>query len=452
MTLDVRPAEALTRRLFLRRAPGATAAVLALAACAPAGQSGPAAGSAAPGASLAAATVTFYSRTAEQEGFTKRAAQFQEKFPKIKLEYSALTGDYPQTIRTHAAAGTLADVVYLQNLVFEGLAVGGSLQPVDKLVARDKLDLKQWYEKGVEALRLDGKLFGLPARGQVGYCYLAFNKDAFGRAGIAEPTDTWTLNDLITAAEKLTVRDGSRFGYMTWWGNFQHTLAAVRRWGGDMLSPDGKKVTVDSQPALQAMQWHWELWHRKQVAPKKALDFADFGNGTAAMAGQILAGERSAIKNAVNGAFKWSMITMPKGPTGKFGAEVSVAPIGLSSQSKVADHGWEVVKWFTDKESGIALALQSMGSNTPGMRRDVYCDDRLLSDANYPRDMLERICKAMDHAGTLTYSVAGNYRQAEVDQVVMRHMNALRDEGVVPSSATMRAMAQEVQSVLDLPR
>ena len=219
-----------------------------------------------------------------------------------------------------------------------------------------------------------------------------------------------------------------------------------------MLSPDGKRCLADSQSALDAAQWHWDLWHRRQVAPPKALDFADFGNGTVAMAGQILAGERSAIKNAVNNAFQWSMIPMPKGPTGKFGAEVSVAPIGLNSQSKVADQGWEVVKWFTDKETGIALGLQTMGSNTPGMRRDVYCDDRLLTDPSYPRAMLERFCKAMDYAGTLTYSVAANYRQAEVDQAVMKHMNAFRDAGASPSSATMRAMAQEVQAVLDQPR
>ena len=400
----------------------------------------------------APATVTFYSRTSEEEAFTKRVAQFEQAHPKTKLQYSALPGDYLEVMRTHAAAGTLADAVYLQNLLFEGLAVGGALQAVDKLVQRDKLDLKQWYDGGINALKLEGKLFGLPARGQIGYCFLFYNKDAFAQVRMREPSDSWTLDDLVAAAEKLTVRDSSRYGYNTQWGNFQHTLAAMRRWGGDMLSPDGKKCTADTPQALQAIQWHWDLWHRKQVAPAKAYADADFGNGTVVMMGQMLAGARSALKNASKDAFKWSMVMMPKGPSGKIGAELSVAPMGMSSQTKVADHAWEVVKFFTDKETGVQLAQQTRGSNTPGMRKDVYCDERLLSDPNYPREMAERVCKAMDNASTITYSVAANYRQAEVDQAVMKHMNAVRDYSAPPSATMMRALTQDVQAVLDRQR
>lgn len=412
----------------------------------------PGSGSQPAGRSTAPATVTFFSRTSEEEAFTKRVAQFVEQYPTIKLDYSPLPGDYLLVMRTHAAAGTLADAVYMQNLLFEGLAVGGGIQPVDKLVQRDKVDLKQWYEGGVNALKLDGKLFGLPARGQIGYCFLFYNKEAFEKAGVREPSETWAVDDLVSAAQKLTVRDGSRYGYNTQWGNFQHTLAAIRRWGGDLLSPDGKKCLADSPQALQAVQWHWDLWHRKQVMHPKVYADAQFGSGEIVMAGQMLAGARSALKTASKDAFKWSMVLMPKSPAGKVGAELSVAPMGLAGQTKVADAAWEVVKWFTDKETGIQLGLQTRGSNTPGMRRDVYCDERLLADANYPREILDRVCKAMDHAATITYSVAHNFLQTELNEVVLKHMNAIRENSVAPSQATLRAFTQEAQTVLDRPR
>src|SRR5436190_705203 len=166
-----------------------------------------------PAAAGSPATISLYSRTSEQEAFTKRVAQFQEQFPKITVEYSALPGDYPSVIRTQAAAGTLADVLYLQNLVFEGLASTGALQPIDALVKRDKVNLAQWYETGIKGFTLEGKLYGLPARGQIQHCYVYYNRDAFQRAGLKEPDERWTLDDLAAAADRLTNRNDERFGY-----------------------------------------------------------------------------------------------------------------------------------------------------------------------------------------------------------------------------------------------
>jgi hypothetical protein len=58
----------------------------------------------------------------------------------------------------------------------------------------------------------------------------------------------------------------------------------------------------------------------------------------------------------------------------------------------------------------------------------------------------------MEHASTIAYSVAHNFRQNDVNEVVTKHMTAVRENSVSPSAATMRAMTQEVQSVLDRPR
>jgi multiple sugar transport system substrate-binding protein len=442
--------DAVSRGLTRRSVVGGTAiaGAAALAACGlPTG-----------GAGERAATtgetvrVTFISRTAEEEAFTKRTASFMEQHPRIQLEYNALPGNYVEVVRTNAAAGTLADVIYLQNLLFQGLAVGGDIQPVDSLVKRDRIDLKQWYESGITGLRLDNKLFGLPARGQIQNCYLYYNKDAFQRAGIREPDDNWKLDDLVNAADRLTARGEDRFGYGTQWSTFQNGTAALRRWGGDLMTLDGKRSLVDQPEALQAMQWHWELWHRRQVMVPKSVSPNDFGSGTVAMGGQMLAGARSNVRNAVKDAFRWGMVMMPKGPTGKIGADTSIAPISLNTRTKVVDQGWLVVQWFTNKETGVALGLQQTGSNTPGMRKDVYCDERLLNDPNYSREILERPCRAMETAGSVPYTVPANYRQPEVDEVVKRHSDAFMKNEAVPNPATMRAFHQELQAALDLPR
>jgi multiple sugar transport system substrate-binding protein len=434
-----------TRRAIVRSA----AAAAALAGCGIGGG----AGDSAAVKNAAPARVSLFSRTNEQEAFTERAAALKQQHPNIDLEYSPLPGEYPQTIRTHAAAGTLADVLYLQNLVFEGLAVAGNLQPIDALIKRDKVDLRQWWEAGVKAFAFEGKQMGLPARGQIQHCWLYFCRDAFQRAGLREPTDTWSLDDLVSAAERLTVRGTDEYGYGTMWGNFQRAIAATRRFGGELLSADGKKSLVDTPQALQAMQWHWELWHRRQVAQPKSSGPADFGQGKVAMLGQMLAGQRGEVRTQVKDGFKWDMVLLPKGPTGKIGADTSLAPVTLNAKASAADASWQVLQWFTNMETGVALALQKTGSNTPGMRRDVYCDERVLSDPLYPRPMMDRICKAMEaYAAGIQYVVPANFRQAEVDQLAKKHIDAFLANETTPSAATMRTFHTELQAVLDLPR
>ena len=61
-----------------------------------------------------------------------------------------------------------------------------------------------------------------------------------------------------------------------------------------------------------------------------------------------------------------------------------MAPMGLSQPDPGGRRGvggGEVVRG--DRETGVPLGLQTRGSNTPGMRKDVYCDERLLADPAY---------------------------------------------------------------------
>ncbi len=387
------------------------------------------------------------------EAFTARSAAFHDAHPQVTIDLQLLAGDYPTVIRTHAAAGTLADLVYLRNLLFEGLALGGHLRLISPLVARDRVNLSQWYPNGIAALRLNGQLYGLPARGQIQDCYLFYNRTAFQQAGVAEPNDAWTLEDLVTAADRLTARDtDGRYGYGTVWGDFAKTIAALRRHGGDLLSPDGKRSAVGTPQALAAIQWHWDLWHRRQVAMSKAATIDDFTSGGVAMLGQGSAGTRANVRAGVADKFSWSMILMPRGPTGTLGADLSVGPLSINAATRAPDEAWQVLQWLTDRETGVALALQTRGTNVPGMRPDVYSDPRLLNDPNYPPEIPLRISKAMEQGTGIAYVVPANYRQVEVNDVVTKYTGGFLENRLVPSATTMQAFSTELQAALDLPR
>jgi multiple sugar transport system substrate-binding protein len=387
------------------------------------------------------------------EAFSARAAAFHDAQPRVTIGVQALTGDYPTVIRTHAAAGTLADLAYLRNLLFEGLALGGQLRSISPLVTRDRVDLSQWYPNGIAAMRVDGALYGLPARGQIQDCYLFYNRTAFQQAGVAEPSDAWTLEELVAAADRLTTRDtDSRFGYGTVWGGFPTTIAALRHHGGDLLSSDGQRSVVGTPQALAAMQWPWTLWHRRQVAVVKAATIDDFTSGGVAMLGQGSAGTRANVRAAVADKFGWSMILMPRGPARTLGADLSVGPLAINAATRAPDETWQALQWLTDRETGVALALQTRGTNVPGMRPDVYADPRLLDDPNYPPEIPQRISKAMEQGTGIAYVVPANFRQVEVNDVVAKYTGGFLENRLTPTATTMQDFSRELQVALDLPR
>ena len=157
------------------------------------------------------------------------------------------------------------------------------------------------------------------------------------------------------------------------------------------------------------------------------------------------------MHGAVQSNFKWNMLPMPKGPGGKFGAILTVAPIGMNRQSKAQDQTWQALKWFTDRETGVLLGLQSTGSATPGMRKDVYCDERLLSDPTFTREMQERVCRIMDQAAGVPYAFLELQAARGGRRGAQAHGRLPHQHGR-SQPQTMRALTAEVQAVLDLPR
>src|SRR5262245_60742136 len=97
-------AEAPARRALLQS--GVVAAAVAAGCALPGGRAPEAAGP-----HDAPVGVTLLARSAEMEAFTRRAARFQERYPRIRLEPAYLPGNYPEVIRANAAAGTLADAI-----------------------------------------------------------------------------------------------------------------------------------------------------------------------------------------------------------------------------------------------------------------------------------------------------------------------------------------------------
>src|SRR5918992_1793844 len=162
----------LTRRRVLigsGSGAGATALALSLAACA-------APGSAPAGQSQAPVKISVVTRGGGDGTGMEQVIipAFTKQFENIKVEHASLGGepDYWAKVVTGHMGKELGDVVWASNGGFSALASRAVMKELEPLARSDKYDFKDYVQGGLDSLKHDGKLYGLPWGGHPGYAGL----------------------------------------------------------------------------------------------------------------------------------------------------------------------------------------------------------------------------------------------------------------------------------------
>jgi multiple sugar transport system substrate-binding protein len=455
---STQPGATVSRRAVFGLASSVAVASLA-AACAP-GEGAGGTGAGAP--STAPATLRLGERaTAEEQALNARLPAFAAKYPHIKVEREVITGDMIVALQAMAVSNTLPDNVhaYTGGQQYHTFALNGALRNIESFIARDKVDLKGWFPEMVEIMRVDGKLFGLPFKGQVLTAGFYYNVSLFEKAGVALPNDNWTLDDLVKAAQRLTVRQGTEttqwgYGLHTWGG--ENFTGHMRQWNGDSLSKDGKKATMDSPEVIEGLQWYEMMFQRERILRPITDASNDFLQGKIAIFGRTYFNYKSTILPSVGdprtGKFKWDGAMMPKNAkTGKRGGIFAGDSHAVSRDSKAPDQAFELLKWLTDKEFGVALGSQTVGSTTLGGRPDVYADERILNHSSYTKQMQRAQLDSVTQIKEPSV-VPYNFRASEVFGVRDTGVTKIADGAAKAEAGFLREVSREMQVLLDKPR
>ncbi len=328
------------------------------------------------------------------------------------------------------------------------------MKALDALVGRDKLDLKQWYPQAIEAGRLDGKLISLPFKGKMATVALFYNQTLFEQAGLKPPDLNTSLNDLTEMAVKLTRPDGSQWGMAGVLPKDNRSLTGtMRRWNAQPLSADQKKAVLDTQEARAAWQWYYDAFHRRKFMDPLANSLQQFQQAKAAMLLNLDFNNKTTIHPASQAqGYTYSATLVSKGPTGRRGGIWIPDAMQLSTSTPNPDEAWLALQWFTDKETGLTLASQKTGSTTPGGRPDVYNDPRFLNNDTFPRILqeLDRDSNVLpeDYIGGIPH----NYKIPEFNQVLGAAVDKVWKNEAEPTPSFLKALSDELQNVLNLPR
>jgi multiple sugar transport system substrate-binding protein len=289
--------------------------------------------------------------------YEEQVAAFEKLHPEIKVNIFWVPGsEYNVRLKTLAASGQLPDLFFSGDVWLSYLLP--FTRDITDLVLRDaeEFGLNDYFPEIQRAMQLDGKYYILTEYMNLSLLY--YNRRMFREAGLPEPTDEWTWDDLIETGKALTrpasgddpgVWGSSRVE--GWWGEW---LIYVRQAGGKAFTPDGRHCLLDSEAAISGLRFYLEKSSTHGFsAPAGFEPLNGFVNERVAM---IVGGHINFWLNYNQiSELDWDVQLLPKGPVTRSGGELAMAGYSVSSTSEHVEEAWELAKFLTRPEAVSAI-------------------------------------------------------------------------------------------------
>ncbi|MET9309151.1 sugar ABC transporter substrate-binding protein [Streptomyces cellulosae] len=213
----------------------------------------------------------------DRQFFEEEIAAFEKKNPDIDVvPHDAFPCQDPKTFDAKLAGGQMEDVFYTyftdaKHVV--DINQAADLTPYVK-------ELKS-YSTIQQQLRdiytVDGKTYGIP---RTGYSMgLIYNRELFEKAGLDPDTPPATWDEVRTAAKKIAALGDGVVGYADYSAQNQggwHFTAELYSQGGDVVSADGEKATIDTPEGRAVLQTlHDMRWKDESMGSKQLLVIND---------------------------------------------------------------------------------------------------------------------------------------------------------------------------------
>jgi multiple sugar transport system substrate-binding protein len=432
----------ITRRRYLASA-ATLAGLPAVAACAAPGASPKETASTQP----ARVTVMFPGGGSEDDDFKPVFEAFAQKYPKITAEWTpGGTGGYnpayTDKVGSLLAADSAPDVFKSLAFTFGQFAHSGAYRPLDDLIRRQAAEVKldDFFPAHVEAGKYQGKQYSLPHDGAPQALWL--NVDLFQKGGVALPSWDTTWADFLKAGVALTKREGTAkatqlgFGRPEW-------LSWVWSAGGDLYTPDGKRLLFDQPAVVEALTWLQEAVQKHRVAPNAEeqgdATLSAFPNGRIG----AVTGVRGSLGTFRNiDGFSFDAAPLPKGPKGRV-ARLGVGYTSIWAKSKSPDAAFAILNFICSGE-GQRLKI-SRGFAHPSRKSAV--EEAWFKDYKTPRSASNRINTIFPETIKRgeARSLIPHPREADINRAMESNLGALWNGSKSPREVVQAIVAETSQ-------
>jgi len=303
---------------------------------------------------------------------------FEAKNAGVTLEYQFISGTngVRDKLKASAAADTSPDCSHASVAFVRSMWDAGFLEELGPYVAKTPdVAMSKFVDQALFYNQKNGKIYGIPMEGPDSDAFF-YNKNHFMEVGLdpsPAKTFTWTYDDLVNAAQKLTKGSGDAVVRR---GLVPHGISTgnVPSWlytnGASWYNKEQTQVTFNTPAGVQAVEYMLDLIKR----------FPTPSNFTGVDSSQQFYQQKSSIVpfgnyslHSVRGLapeVDFDMMPLPKGPQGKSPATKTwMNQVIMPKSAKHKDLGWLFMAYYAGKDT-IAKRLQLL--NRMGPRKDFF--------------------------------------------------------------------------------
>lgn len=295
-------------------------------------------------------TLVVWAMGAEGDQLPEFIQDFEKQNPDITVEVTPIPWDSAHDkLQAAIAAGNGPDVAQIGTTWMTDFAHAFDEVP-------EQIDTAGIFEGSLDTARVDGKLVGVPWYADTRVLY--YRKDLASQAGWDTPPSTW--EELYQMASDLQEKTDAEYGIRlpgSEFDSFQGSLWMLWSAGGELMSDDGSKWTINTPEAKEAYEY-LSSFYESGIANKNA----DSSSG--ANTQEFVAGTTPIL---IEGPYMLSQFDELGGA--EFDEKFATAPLpkkkdsisfagganwSVFETSKNKDSAWKFVSWMTDPKTEIS--------------------------------------------------------------------------------------------------
>lgn len=375
---------------------------------------------------------------------------FMQKEPGIKVTlFKVPQSAYLQKMTIMMASRTAPDVLRVDHYNFPDLVRKDYFHDLTDLAKNDpEFQPEDFYPECLAEGMYNDRLFGLNVL--FGGIIVYYNRTLFQKSGSPDPYELylegrWNYDAMLEAAHRMTEFDKS--GRAKQFGMIVPAWTAyspfVWGFGGEYLTPDGKRSALDHPDTIAGYQFLANLRYKEKVAPtpsQTALSAFTFETAKVGMTWDFLGLAPRLWKTAKD--MDWDICPVPAGPKGNK-TILKGNQLVMYRECQYPEAAWKFMRYLTGPEAE-RLLYGKLRRGAPSRKSVADSEAFLKPDPKKPPRNTKVYLSAVENGKALPI----NARWAEWTQAQTSAMDDLWAGRDLDAAAVCQRAAQKVNDVL----